>query len=119
MSELAKVHLADGREVTGRWATLEEWMMPLDKEHPARKELFALRMRLANAMAQIDKLERQNASLHQQFVEQELASNNQPKEKDERPVKNDGLRTGEVLPGKGSDPVGNALDETAGPASSA
>lgn len=74
-----RVKLADGSERVGRWVTLDEWMAPLDKDHPARKELFALRMNLGSAMAQIDKLERLNASLHQQFIE-EMAKQEQPKE---------------------------------------
>ena len=121
MSEPVKVKLDNGSEVTGRWATLEEWMMPLAKDHPARKELFSLRMSLASAMAQIDKLERQNASLHQQFIEQE-AENQQPKEKSERPDRkhdSGNYAPPKVLRGEAPLDAGNPVDEKAGPASPA
>ncbi len=84
MSELVTVKLDDGREISGRWATLDEWLLPLPKDHPARRELHSLRSKLGAALAAIDKLERDNASLHQQF--RELASEQQQPVKENEPI---------------------------------
>jgi hypothetical protein len=108
MSEPVRLKLDNGSEVVGRWASLEEWMMPLGKDHPARKELHTIRMNLASAMSQIDKLERLNAELHQRLVKkrssyyanrlEDTPAEQATEQNNER--RNDGNNAGEVLPGE-------------------
>lgn len=58
---------------TYRTVTLDEWMMPLDPQHPARAELKDLRMKLAAALQTIDELERENSELNGQMIKAQMA----------------------------------------------
>lgn len=46
-----------------RSVTLDEWMMALDNDHPARLELGDLRRTAMKALEAVDKLERENVEL--------------------------------------------------------
>lgn len=62
-----------------RSVSLDEWMIPLAPDHPAREELKQLRLTLASHMEAIDKLERENSELNQQLIKLQLQSSQQVK----------------------------------------
>lgn len=62
-----------------RSVSLDEWMIPLAPDHPAREELKQLRLTIATQMEQIDKLERENSELNQQLIKVQLQTSTQVK----------------------------------------
>ncbi len=62
-----------------RSVSLDEWMIPLAPDHPAREELKQLRLTVATQMEQIDKLERENSELNQQLIKVQLQTSTQVK----------------------------------------
>jgi hypothetical protein len=62
-----------------RSVSLDEWMSQLASDHPAVAELREIRLKLAEAVRQLDRFEAENAALHQQILTYQLQK--QPKEK--------------------------------------
>lgn len=51
-----------------RTVTLDEWLLPLAADHPARQELIQLRLQLAGALEAIDTLEKENAAANAKLI---------------------------------------------------
>ena len=47
--------------------SLDEWMGQLQNDHPAREELKQIRLTVIRALEHIDRLEKDNAALHNQL----------------------------------------------------
>lgn len=60
-----------------RSVSLDEWMMQLQKDHPARQELIDLRLKLAGLTAKVSELEAENASLNQKINQHAQSAGNQ------------------------------------------
>lgn len=79
---MAEVKVIEVEGKRYRSVTLDEWMMQLQADHPARAELAQLRQTAASALEAVDKLERENSELNRQLIRVQLQQTKQPKEKD-------------------------------------